>query len=185
MKFKPLPFWEGFRNGLLLFIFGYIIWLTFYFVETKFLNTTEWLRELIIYFTNLEAIIKSVSLRTFVSAIISLFFLLPVLWLVGHIKIKSVIDHASKVLGRIFRRKKESRFLFCIRMKDKSFFGGYPIGFVTQIIIKKDGKKYYHTWWPGLMHWTLPFVPEEDVERCEESVREVLSIYISAGTVSL
>ena len=184
MSFASLPPKEGIRKGVIVALFLYVVYVLLAYIVTKFLDATQLLREIIIYLFNLNALVGPGNLENYISIAISIIILLPAFWLLGHVNIKSVMDNFSKIKKKIFKSDEKSKFLFCVRMKDKAFFGGYPIGLVTQII-RKDGKVYYHTWWPGIMHWTLPFVPEEDVVRCEESVSEVLSIYISGGTVSL
>lgn len=183
MKQKILPFWDGVSKGAKLFIFLYIVWLLGVFLKTKFLDSTEWLRITIVYLFDLEALVSSLSLRNYLSIVISIFVFFPGLWLLGHVPLNAVEDYIGSIWRKVFTKKKERKFLFCIKMKDKSFFGGYPIGFVTQIGTKENGEIYYHTWWPGLLHLTLPFVPPEDVEVCDTPRKEVLKIYLSGGAL--
>lgn len=181
-KWEWLPFGEGVKLGLIRGAFLYIVWIILVFLVNHFLAATEWFRTLAAYLLGMGNIASLLSLRGSVVVAASVAVLLPMLWLAGHIRIKSVEDFLAKIWGKIFRKKKESKFLFCIKLKDKNFFGGYPIGFVTQVVWIGE-KKYYHTWWPGILHLTLLFVPAEDVEMCNIPRKEVLKLYMSAGAL--
>ncbi|MDP2669278.1 MAG: hypothetical protein Q8P07_05620 [bacterium] len=192
-KWEWLPFGEGVRKGAIFGAFLYLIWLTVGFFTHHFLDATEWTRTLTIYLLSMERVVSLLTLRGIAVVAFSVAILLPALWLLGHLPLKTVEDSIAKLWRKVFKEKKEKKFLFCIKLKDKSFFGGYPIGFVMQVIRREDdeinyyflekNKIYYHTWWPGLLHLTLPFVAADDVVILNMPVRAVLKIYFSAGAL--
>ncbi|OGF62425.1 hypothetical protein A2662_01510 [Candidatus Giovannonibacteria bacterium RIFCSPHIGHO2_01_FULL_45_33] len=192
-KRKWLPFGEGVRRGVIVGAFLYFGWLFIIFLTHHFLDATEWSRTLTMYLLSTEKIVNLLTLRGIAVMAFSVAILFPGLWLLGNVPLKTVEDSIAKIWGKVFKKKKEKKFLFCVKLKDKSFFGGYPIGFVMQVVRREDdeinyyflekNKIYYHTWWPGLLHLTLPFVAADDVVILNIPVRAVLKIYFSAGAL--
>lgn len=183
LKFKILPFKEGLRRGIINSIYIFVAWQIYQFAQNEFLDATEWVRELIMYSANLEKFILIPWLLRCISILASIFLMLPVYWILGHFEILKIITYISKFIKKIFGWKSETKYLFCVRIKDKSFFGGYPIGLVTQIIHKNE-KIFYNICFPNIAGLIImPKVPEEEVEICEESVQEIVALYMSLGAL--
>ena len=72
------------------------------------------------------------------------------------------------------------KILYGARIRKESFFGGYPIGIVTKLYVKK-GRRFCNVCFPNLGGFITVPVPAEDIECVEESIEEILLLYISGG----
>lgn len=161
------PLWKGFVTLVtLLVIYKLIAW-----ILGIFYSSTSSLRELIMSLTGIE--------NQWVGFLLTIMLLLPVFWLIGKIPLFNLIILLFKQKAGIGSRK----YLYTAKITDPHFFGGLPIGLVTKEIIR-DNKKYYNICFPNLGgFWTIPYVPEECVERTEHSIFDILLCYLSCGSL--
>lgn len=125
----------------------------------------------------LESLLSFTPISPRIFKPISYVFVLALIWLLG---IKSTVA-IKWFFGKIFKRKEERKFLFCVRIK--RVLDGYPIGLVSKVYFDENKNKVvYNVVFPNLGGmWTFIGVPAEDTERVDESVEEVLLTSFSAG----
>ena len=178
-----LPFREGIRNGLINLLAIFVLWTICEFLYLEYVSNTALLREFIVFVLGMENWIKSGIWRERISIMVSLVVFAPAIWMLGHIKIIALAKKIAMVAKYVFTEKNQPKYLFGVRIKNPNFFGGYPIGLVTKIIIV-GGKTYYNICFPNIAGLiVIPKVPAEETEISQESVDEIVLTYMSLGTL--
>lgn len=124
-----------------------------------------------------ESVLKTMGVDSWIGQPISYLILILFVWFLGHVKPAAVL---KRLFGALLKKKEERKFLFCVRIK--SILNGYPIGLVSKVYLDNENRVVYNVVFPNLGGmWTFPGVPEEDTERIQESVEEILLTSFSAG----